>query len=632
MESSDEDMTTGEMESSDGAGEMESSDGDRTPGEMESSESGQLTNSTTSSNDNTSVGESGDDNDTSRHELPVNGNARPPATPIREDPISPPALRPTTIIVSSPVSRDVPALTIKELTPDSNRPPPRPEGWLEYSEYLESQRPSDWKLGYFALETGTTTAKDGQKSTVMQKIGTCGRLACYRDSNPGESRESPILERSLVGLRVVYCERLAPELSDQLAKLRSRRSGPWCKDWLEILRSSRKVNPSTGQIDTDDLRNVVTENAPPKVSKDEVSKLVESLIDGIAPVSSNAHQAPKSVHVMDPFCFEIWTRGQDGRPIGIYFRCGHARVAEGWARTLRQWQYFHLCNVKSTTPGPKVAWTAKDVHQACSVMYSDEKKDLTRLQRLCDGGKSKGRRLDGLQLRKIVDSCGTEHDQNLLTKFLQEISPQTDTAAEEDRRRDTRAILRFARSLFDGACQPHVDSQFFEVGNLPPPIDIQVTDDATVEDDRKIRYVLKAQVEGRTVRTQWNWNSLWSWHDSVIKKLYKQCERQSSLYEHLREAPKFPATYNRVGRETTTVKRRDGLKAYFAQMGIWATQLREEDRFALYGIHHVSAFLLSTAGHTISAGEVTRRKFKWYEKGIEYGIGSDESDESDQDS
>ena len=87
-----------------------------------------------------------------------------------------------------------------------------------------------------------------------------------------------------------------------------------------------------------------------------------------------------------------------------------------------------------------------------------------------------------------------------------------------------------------------------------------------------------------------------------------------------------------MGRETSKEERRDGLEDYFAEMGRWAAELRKEHGFDLYGIHHVSAFLLPTAGHTVPEVEVKARKFAWYNQDLEDYIGSDESDESDQDS
>jgi hypothetical protein len=226
-------------------------------------------------------------------------------------------------------------------------------------------------------------------------------------------------------------------------------------------------------------------------------------------------------------------------------------------------------------------------------------------------GQGKLKKLDGLQLRKLVDSCAAEYTRDQLTILLREISLQTGTT-EQQRARDTRAILDFVRSVFTGAREPHVESNFFEV--LQPPIDVRV--DGLDDKGDKVRYILTAQAEGCTIRTKWNWKSLRSWNDSVIKKLCGQCERKSSLYKALRAAPTFPPTRSRVT-DTTPKVRQEGLEAYFAEMGNWAAALREEHGLALHGIHHVHAFLLPAAGQTITEGEVDRGNLGWYNQHVE---------------
>ena len=556
-----------------------------------------------------------DSGDSSSRASTIEGEERTEGNQLSSSP--PP--RPTTppVPIGPPTVSKLP-LEIQELTEDSKLPPPRPEGWLEYQ--LQHQGvSSNWKLGYFALETGLRKAKGGKKSTVVQaSVADQGSLVCYRDLETCRDQDPLIFEHRLVGLRVLYAERMDPRLKDRLTALKSN-GAPWCRDWLEALLSSGKVN-AKGQILPADFAEIVNSRGTRMGSRKHVSERVKSLMREVA----NSDDAAQPIQVYDPFRFECWTRSEDGKLAGIRLRCGHAAVAEAWARTLRQWQYFHLCDVKDpATPAPR--WSTTDVHKACSFVYGENTADIQRLLRLCEGSRATGRakkKLDGVQLRKLVDSSGSGNIHHHLSSLLREIAPPTATE-ERARAHDTDAIRMFVSSLYAGACQRHVDSNVFKA----PPIDVQVHGPVTDSPDGKrteVRYILEAvlsaQAPVRVERTRWSWESLKSWDSSVIRVLSKQCDKESPLRALLQAVPTFPPTYSALTTKTTPDARKDGLEAYFEEMGAWATDLREQHGFTLHGIHHVAAFLLPTAGHTIAEREA--RALPWYKQHVHEEIGA----------
>ena len=556
----------------------------------------------------TSRNDSGDSSSrasTTSSEERTEGNQLPSSPPPR--PTTPQAVRRGSPTVPKP------PLKIQELTQDSKLPPPRPEGWLEYHVASQGVSPK-WKLGYFALETGVRQAKGGKKSTVVQaSMADQGSLVCYRDLETCRDQDPMILEHRLTGLRVVYAERMHPPLKDRLTALKSQRGAPWCSDWFKALLSSGKVNTS-GQIRRADFAEIVTAHGIRMGSRKKVSESVESLMREVSTGDDDA----RPIQVYDPFRFECWTRGEDGKQVGIRLRCGHAAVAEAWARTLRQWQYYHLCDVTDpAAPAPR--WSTTDVHKACSFVYAENAADIQRLLRLCEGSRATGRaklkKLDGVQLRKLVDSSGGGHIQHHLNNLLRELAPPTGTD-EKARARDTAAILMFVRSLFAAASQPHVDSNVF----VAPPIELQVHGPVTNSRDRKgseVRYILAATLSAQAqVGVAWSWQSLRSWDATVIGVLSEQCEKDSSLRELLKAAPTFPPTKSGLTTKTTPDARKGGLEAYFEEMGDWATDLRKQHGFALHGIHHVAAFLLPTAGHTIAEHEVKRHALAWYKQHV----------------
>ena len=548
----------------------------------------------------------------------------------------------------------IPDLEFKEIMP-ANTPPPRPEGWLEYTD-LTAPGKAKWELGYFVAGpvTNLGLGKEGsaQASRVVANLGKQGRLVCYKDRKAADDDEDQGLKGKdwpLSGMNVLYKE-MNSELKRELY-----RDSIWSKRWQECHDAA---NPATGKIKKDILEALL-KKLHPKVATAalKAAKTAGDFMKRPA-VLALTDEESGLIQVYDPFSFKFWLSQEEGL-VGMELRCGCADVAEAWIRTLRQWQYYHLCTQRERTP----LWSSSDVHMACAVFCGEDELAKRQLLRLCKGAGQGKKKIDGTQLRLLADCDAIEHTSQHLDTLMDGIVEEARLPDSEKKARRTQKIYIFnlARALGDAARAGHVAfDDLPESGGKPgypfvaPTVDIESGFDPKkgvgtqkglkswrTEKEDKTRYTIFAQqavdgtipVEpepepepepvGGTItvepepgtpparaRNLRNWNALY-YFDAYLGGLHKQCDGKSTLRATLKTKPKFPASRHTVG-QTTPEERQQGLKKYFRELSVWATKLRDGEGFAPHGVHHVAAFLMPAAGMTIPEEERVDGVEDWF--------------------
>lgn len=518
----------------------------------------------------------------------------------------------------------IPILAFKDIM-DPRISPPRPQGWLEFTDLRAPGKPK-WELGYFVAgpvqNMGLAREGSAMASRVVEDLGRLGRLVCYKDRAAVDGEDQGLKDKDwpLSGMNVLYKE-MGQGLKAQLF-----RDG-WSKRWEDVLHAA---NPATGKIKKDDLETLLKQLHPkpgtPKADKAAAAFLKAPSVVALADEDG-------LVQLYDPFSFMFWLCQQEG-DVGMQLRCGCVDVAEAWVRTLRQWQYYHLWSSSKQTP----LWSSSDVHMACAVFCTEDEAAKAQLLKLCTGGGQGKQKIDGMQLRLLADCDTEEHTSQHLDTLI-------DTIVEEHRLPDSEKkarklhkgyILNLARSLGDAAQAGHVEfDDLPESGGKPgfpfvaPTIVVKaervgIRKGETRPDgekENKTRYTIFAQPEAQPAhagslrmptaeRNLRGWNALYNF-DVYLAGLRKQCAGKSTLAAALKAKPKFPPSRHIVG-ETTPDERQQGLLTYFGQLSLWAKQLRDDQGFALHGVHNVAAFLMPASGMTIPADERENGLEEWF--------------------